>query len=319
MQTYQLGGELVSLFHAWLFLGFAIMILMPSFTVAFFQLTLINWILITPSFFHSHSLFDLDRMGLVALLVVWFGYCIFWMRNTQSKYAIALLRLSLLIKFLQFIRLEVLPESFSEYCWHALPSMLAFAFSALFLFGRMLLMKLKGWFLQDMYEFIGLNGMFLLLLAFSFNETWRLIATYDDSLHVSWRFIAVCIVYCAVVVAWIIRGKKEPTDFVMAVLPFVFLFCWAMGNGANGVLMWVVIHIAFYVSALWAIYHAIKIGLKDSVVTWSLYSAVMILAHFFSSEYGLLAKGIVFIVVGCGFFAINMFAINKAKGINHEN
>jgi uncharacterized membrane protein len=163
---------------------------------------------------------------------------------------------------------------------------------------------------------IGSLGTIILLLILSFNGFWSEIFRETTSIMQfdSPEWIAASILFIAAVVILIFsKREKILTDFdLMEVVFIIFFFLYNIGY-SNTVLPAIAINVLLFALGISKIMRGAKLDHLGILNYGLLIVAVLITCRFFDIDLSYLVRGVLFMVVGAGFFAGNYWMIQKRK------
>ena len=184
------------------------------------------------------------------------------------------------------------------------------------LFGLFSLMGKSQFFdlqnsLNNAYKIVGSLGTIGLLLALSFDWFWMHLRTGDSlftyAIGSPEFFAAITLTLLAGVLFFFQQVKSSPTDFVFAFfIPIFFL-------GQVSIIAVVLINVLVFVIGILKIIEGVK---KDhlGIVNYGLIIiTALIVCRFFDTDLSFIFRGILFVLVGVGFFLTNYRMLKKRK------
>ena len=339
-QTYHLGGNLYDFLMTWLWLSFAIMFLMPSSGVAFFQIFLLTavWMLSRDTFLFGSALGwhqnHLTKWWLLLLFGIWIGYYAWKIKENKNANGTLLLSWALALSLLVVSLVEVLRYNYLG-GRGSLFVLLSLIFAVFYLAGKLYLSHgNRMW--KRPFETIGeVGALILLLINVSFHSVeWMgdLLRTPDHVLTpvLMWVLVGLFIGLLAV---FIRTAKSFPPDGFVMLTPFVF---WAYSAlvkhfwapeyyerfydpqmfASVGVTFYypmILINAFLVLSALWMIYCGAKEQRLGLVNQGMILIAIIVWIHFMDADFSLVIKGVAFIVTGIVFLAVNSLVKNRIK------
>jgi len=184
------------------------------------------------------------------------------------------------------------------------------------LFGLFSLMGKSQFFdLQDTrnnaYKIVGSLGTIGLLLALSFDWFWMELRTgdllYTNAIGTPEFFAAVILTLLAGMLLFFQQEKINPTDFVFALfVPIFFL-------GQVSIISVVLINVLVFVIGIFKVMEGVKKDHLGIVNYGLLIITTLIVCRFFDTNLSFIFRGILFVLVGVGFFLTNYRMLKKRK------
>ena len=184
------------------------------------------------------------------------------------------------------------------------------------LFGLFSLMGKSQFFdmqntMNNAYKIVGSLGTIGLLLALSFDWFWMDLRTGDllntYAIDSPEFFTAVILTLLAGALFFFQQVKINPTDFVFAFfIPIFFL-------GQVSIIAVVLINVLVFVIGIFKVMEGVKKDHLGIVNYGLLIITALILCRFFDADLSFIFRGILFVLVGVGFFMTNYRMLKKRK------
>jgi uncharacterized membrane protein len=184
------------------------------------------------------------------------------------------------------------------------------------LFGLFSLMGKSQYFdmqntMNNAYKIVGSLGTIGLLLALSFDWFWMDLRTgdlqYTYAIGSPEFFTAVILTLLAGALFFFQQVKINPTDFVFAFfIPIFFL-------GQVSIIAVVLINVLVFVIGIFKVIEGVKKDHLGIVNYGLLIITALILCRFFDADLSFIFRGILFVLVGVGFFLTNYRMLKKRK------
>ncbi|MCY7409644.1 MAG: DUF2157 domain-containing protein, partial [Chitinophagales bacterium] len=163
---------------------------------------------------------------------------------------------------------------------------------------------------------IGSVGTVCLLLVLSFSEFWD---ELDRDKNMLWHYytpewMAAAILFIlAIAILISVRGKKLFFDFDLMEIVFIIFFLLFNIGMSNNLLPVIIINLLLFALGVSKILRGAKLNHLGILNYGLLIIAALITCRFFDIDLSYLARGILFVLVGGGFFAGNYWFIQKRK------
>lgn len=173
---------------------------------------------------------------------------------------------------------------------------------------------------QRPLRLVGSVGLFILAFMFTFRDTWQYLGGYAYSFRGNFfdfsalpdHIITLAIIVSAV---WLLNDnlkRKNLTVALFGVVPLLAMIAYSV-KGQSGALPLLIFNVYLLILSI----SHIAMGFRNSnlsvVNRGMLMLAILIIARFFDSDISFVMKGIVFIIVGMGFLAVN-FKLARSLG-----
>ncbi|MCX8038473.1 MAG: DUF2157 domain-containing protein [Candidatus Sumerlaeia bacterium] len=168
---------------------------------------------------------------------------------------------------------------------------------------------------------LGIVGLSLLL---TFREIWREVFEGRSGYVEPWRdvpmtaeFIIAFLLVCGAVALFVDALRNKQTGHALfGAMSIVSVVGFGLGTMAHGAL-WAMLLFNVYLFAVsvLTILEGIRANHLGTVNVGMLMLAALILARFFDSDIGFVARGMAFILIGFGFLAANVVPIKRGKGV----
>ncbi len=343
-QTYHLGGNVFDFIFIWLLLSFAIMFIMPSSGVAFFQIFLLTVVWILSRYNHFLDSFitinwNKETLQWVMLLFfsLWLGYYVWQVKNNKNANATVLLSWALVICLLISSLMEVFRYSYYGNNGNILIQ-LSLIFAIFYLIGKIYFTQgSRIW--KNPFEGVGEMGTLILLLlnVSVHSREWLGYMWNPSPIHYTGFMWILLGLFVGLLVLFIRTKKAFPANGFIMLTPFVFWayttlmkYLWmsekyadtlsyeAMIEFTNGATVYyppiLLINIFCIAGALWMIYRGSKEHKMGTINQGMIFIALIVWIHFANADFSLVVKGIVFIATGIIFLVVNSFMKSRMKG-----
>lgn len=173
---------------------------------------------------------------------------------------------------------------------------------------------------------IGTAGATVMAFLMTFSDVWEDMGWHDRD--VSWRSeswsvlhdlaLAVIATVAAVVLMVTCRRRGQSVRLGLGILPVLTALGYILTTLSDGDLMtgacFIAANVYFLGFGLLTLIEGIRNQQLAGVNTGMLLLAALLVARFFNSDIGFVAKGIAFIVMGCGFLAANVVMTRRKGG-----
>ncbi|MFL9844131.1 DUF2157 domain-containing protein [Flavobacterium rhizosphaerae] len=166
------------------------------------------------------------------------------------------------------------------------------------------------------YRFFGIATQLPVLFIGTFNTSWQITAL-DARFENLWFVLAV--VLSALILCFAVAVKKQTiTLYAATAVLYPAIFALAL---ASEVIAMVLCNILLLVIGIATVYKGIKTYNFGKLNFGLIVIALLTLCRFFDTDISFELRGILFLIVGLGFFAANYILIKKKqnKNISHEN
>ncbi len=164
---------------------------------------------------------------------------------------------------------------------------------------------------------IGVIGLAVLSLVLACTDVWDNILRHPSFTASSWGNLTLCLLLFFLVVYFFVRSVRTKNGFGILAGSFPFLCLIGVVSvmgGMDVVVPAVVFNISALFTGIFLIYQGAGAGRKRFVNFGMKYLAILIFMRFFDTEFSLVSKGIVFIIVGVVFFSINRLFYGRRAG-----
>ncbi len=171
---------------------------------------------------------------------------------------------------------------------------------------------------NNSYLVLGSVGTIVMLLMLSFDWIWEeLLENQIEILYSQEFYISIIITFSAVIVLWfqIINYKIKSTRLMhYTFLVFVIIFIIGFHSSLTSIIL---INILIFIIGLWTIKKGADkdhLGILNYGLT---IIAALVICRFFDTDISFIVRGLLFVMIGTGFFAANYVTIKKRK--RHAN
>ncbi|HHB79697.1 MAG TPA: DUF2157 domain-containing protein [Saprospiraceae bacterium] len=175
--------------------------------------------------------------------------------------------------------------------------------------------KEKLW--RNAYRVIGSLGTIVLLLGLSFEDFWAALRkwSYQDVMGTAEFWVAAVLTVVTTALLVLNLKKKSILEMKPATLVYLlFPLLYLMGLWSGGAV--VIVNILLFVIGLLTIREGGRMNNLGVLNYGVLIIAALVTCRFFDSDLSFVARGLLFVAVGIGFFAVNYWMLQKRK--RHE-
>ena len=305
-QVYNIEGDLGGFLFIWMCLALPVAYVLRSSVASLLFIVGITWYACEVGYFNypnSNSLF----FWILLFLILPFYYLEFIRKNLKNNFFHFhswLLVLSLTICLGLFV------EQAEEMIVIAYMSL----FSAFILMSQMKIFE-TGRVLSNAYLVVGSLGITVLLLSLSFDWYWSEIDNGSMNAifgHSEWIISIVLLLICIGLLLHLLKSKNWNDVNSKSYAFIVFLILFFIGQSFPGVAQ-LLTNILVLILAV----HTIRDGAQRNHLGILNYGLLIITAlitcRFFDTDFSFVLRGLLFIVIGIGFFAANYYMIQKRK------
>ena len=303
-QTYNIAGDFNSFMLTWMILCLPLVYLMQSNLVSLLYIIGITVYGVNTNYFGNSKPFDGNYWWLLLCIVP--HYCLLFKSNSANFRA--------LHHWLIALTLTICWGSFSSHSPN--DGLLYFGYSFLFT-TFYFIAKTKYYssekFLANGFAIVGKLGILFMLYLGSFKFLWT--ELYCDYFDCNLKLSGSTVALFTVSLILFIKFRKEKRLAVSEIMQYAvlfFSFCFLMSK-INGITPIVICNGYLLLIGVREIQ---KGNATDSIPRLNfgvLIIAILVGCRFFDTEMGFLARGILFILVGVSFFALNYFMLKKRK------
>jgi len=305
-QVYNIEGNFGRFLLVWMALSLPIVYVLRSSMASLLFISGITWYACEVGYF-SYPQGHAWMYWLLLALILPFYYVEFFIGNNKNNFFYFH---SWLLTLSVAICLGVLIDKGGELMMIAYMSL----FSAFVIISEMKAFD-TGRVISNAYLVIGSLGVIILLLTLSFDWYWNeLTDTTLNAITTSIEFpVGIVITAAASVLLFLLLRTKSVQDVnskCFAFILFIVLFFIGLNSPAISQLLINLLVLLFAV-------HTIRHGAQRShlgVLNYGLLIiTALILCRFFDTDFSFVVRGLLFIAVGVGFFAVNYYMIQKRK------
>ncbi|GAA4844383.1 DUF2157 domain-containing protein [Algivirga pacifica] len=168
---------------------------------------------------------------------------------------------------------------------------------------------------QNGYQVIGVAGMMFMLLIWSFDEPWREVSRH--TFYMSGEVflpIAFVLLNMGMLYLYWPKDKKDTID-PLAYISLVFVLIFLVGT-EHAVAASLLVNTLLLLVGVWVVINGSKRQALGELNFGMLLLAALISCRFFDSDLSFVSRGILFVVMGVGFFMANYWMLKKRTG--HE-
>jgi len=302
-QIYHIQGSVSDFLRTWLFLGIPLVYIFRSGSTALLYLILATYYAVDSGYFKGSESW---LYWVFLALVIPYYIHLFTKKHNENITSV----LNWIIPISLTISLGIISDGKEEIVIWAYILM----FSCFYLFGlsdRFKKLINNGW------KIIGAIGMMALLLVTSFEWYWQAIeklSAGNSSLFSTNEFFYVCIlIFLSIFFLFIWSGNKvsflkDPMRYIFAVFSLLFLL-----GMANQVLPLILTNVLILGISILYIINGIKENHLGLMNFGLLVFAALVGCRYFDLNLSFTQRGLLFVFVGCGFFASNMWMLRKRK------
>ncbi len=310
-QVYHIHGDLGSFLFAWMLLCFPMIYIMKSSITSLLFIAGITYYQVASNFsfdFFSHHHQSLNYWWMLLLVVP--HYYKLYKDNPTSNYLIVH---NWIIPISLTISLGALSKRSEEFIYIAYMSL----FSVFYIVGSSEFFnhtkrRING------YLVMGSLGTMHILLLMSFHWFWEHLNLMDNTLNdpfTSREFIASVLLSLLAAFLYFLSNKNKKQDFHPMKIVFVlYIIIFVIGQ-SNSIIPAILINALVLLLGVFTI----RLGAKSDhlgVLNYGLLTiTALIVCRFFDSEMSFVVRGLLFVLVGVGFFVTNYLMLKKRKTI----
>jgi len=301
-QVYHISGDLSAFLLTWMVLCFPIIYILRSSVVSLLYISGITWYAVVSGYW-VYGLTETYYYWLLLLLALPYYYLLYKEKPASNFMVLHHWVVPVSIT----ITLGTLAKNQGELMFVAYIS----------LFGLFYITGNTGFFkkqraISNGYKVTGSLGTISILLSLSFNFLWESIQK-TKIVGISPELIA-CIVVTAVAIAALYFQKKSSAVKDYKPIEFAFLFfvlCFIIGTASTAGVVFV--NILIFAIGVLTIMQGAKADHLGILNYGLLIITALVICRFFDTDLSFVARGILFVLVGLGFFFANYYMIKKRK------
>lgn len=305
-QIYNIPGGNGTFILTWMLLCLPLIYLMKSSIASLLYISGITYYA-THMSYASFPRTDSYMYWMLLLLVLPYYYLLF-KKKPESNFIIFH---NWLIPVSLFIALGTLSEAHEEWMFMAFLSL----FAAFYIFGKLdFFTKQRS--RNNAYKILGSIGTVVLLLMLSFNWFWEELIDTDfifKELIISPEFLAAAFMsLLAIGLLYVLQKNKKLSSIKPISLVFIF-FIPIFFLGMSSYSAVVLINLLVFAIGLATVREGAKNNHLGLLNYGLLIIATLVICRFFDSDLSFVIRGILFILVGAGFFGVNYWMLKKRK------
>lgn len=299
-QTYNLGGTLKDFILAWMLLSIPLMYLMQSSLVCMFYLLGITY-------WTTEAYFNDQIVWYWALLAAAIPHIVLNMRSDRPSIR------SNILGWTFALTLVVATGSIAgDFGGKNMVVGIGLILVLLYLLGK-ILFKHGQTIWSRPFQTVALFLIAFYSLSLSYEWHLRYFYEVNDSTYYVNGILAVLVSAAILILLAYNIQKKNGINYFVVAFPFLVLLgivLFENGNVSIPVILFNIYSLAFGIFYLWY-------GLKSEQIAFvnagMFFISVLLLERFFDQDIGFLVKGIIFILIGIGFLAVNLVLMRKRK------
>jgi len=305
-QIYNIPGDLGSFLLTWMLLCVPLIYVMKSSVASLLYLIGITWYACEVGYWGNSTSETYVYWGLL-LLVLPYYYMLFRKHSESNFFTF----LNWFIPLSVIIVLGTVAEDVEELMIIAYVSL----FGLLYLIGNTPFIREQK-IRNNGYLVLGSLGTVVMLLGLSFNFFWEELIDdpfVEENVFASPEFIAAVIITLAALVLLIYQKIKagvfelKPIELIFILFIIIFLV------GLSSPLAVVLINLLVLAIGIMTIREGAKLNHFGILNYGLLIVTALIVCRFFDTDINFILKGILFVIVGIGFFFANYWMVNKKK------
>ena len=304
-QIYNIPGDISRLLETWMLLCLPLIYLMRSSITSLLYLTCITWYA-TLSYWSlsspSHHFYWLLLLGIMP------HYYMLYKTKPESNFMIFhnwFIPLSLIIS------LGTVAEGTEELLYIAYIS----------LFGLFYLTGNLDFFTRQKtrnngYRILGSMGTILLLLTLSFDWIWEELRSEQFQLNDIMRtpeFVVAMIISLFASIVFYLHQKNRPLNEIKPLMPVFIFFIVAFILGMSSPVAVVLINLFILAIGILTIRNGARQDHLGILNFGLLIITALVICRFFDTDLSFVIRGILFVLVGAGFFAANYWMLKKRR------
>jgi uncharacterized membrane protein len=309
-QIYQISGNMSNFLLTWMLLGLPLIYLMRSSLVSLLYLAGITWYASEVGYWQYPASDPVWYLLMLALVLPYY-YMLFKKNRRSNSFAwhSLFIPLSLSIGLASFLDTTYTYIVLIYIAW----------FSVLHLTGSLMIYQSLSWRFNPLWV-LGTIGSLVLLYGLSFPFFWTDLANHSSETFIlskSLYFLMALVITGIVLLIFTIRRQG-----VLGIQPVEILFLagtviYITGVYAPDTAMWLI-----NLFMLWIGIAKILEGTRTNAIGIMNYGflmiAILIICRFFDESLSFILKGLIFILLGAGFFVANYQMIRKRKNTSSQ-
>lgn len=305
-QIYNMGGTLSSFLFIWMLLCIPVVYAMQSSVASLLCIICITWYAVEICYFKSNGGQDYYYWLLMAAVLPYY-----YLLYKQKPFSSFIVLHHWLVPLSLIIALGTIAKNKDELMFVAYINM----------FGLFYIVGNTAYFnnqkaLVNGYRGLGSVGTIGILLFLSFDFFWEHLRKDNEifsGLVTSTEFI-VCVITTLISLAAFYFQKSKRVSFNLRPVEFVFLafiICFFVGTVSSTAV--VLINLLILATGVLTIINGVKENHLGILNYGLIIIAALVTCRFFDSDLSFVARGILFVLVGAGFFVANYQMIKKRK------
>lgn len=311
-QVYNIPGNLSSFLLTWMLLCVPLIYIMRASVVSLLYLMGITWYACEMGYWAYPSI--TPYLYWLLLLVVIPHYYWLWKQRPESNFTIFhhwIVPLSVIITLGTW---AVFTEELMLIAYMSL-------FGMLYIIGKIDIFNDQK-LINNCYQISGVVGILVLLLFLSFDEFWN--SLYEEKLSLTHVisspefFVALVISLAAAGLLFIVhKGKSWKEMELMEIVFAVFIFTFLIGL-SSPVLSVVIINLLLFILGITIIRQGARAQHLGLLNYGLLIITALIICRFFDVNMSFVMRGLLFVLVGVGFFLTNYLILQKKKALEEK-
>ena len=311
-QVYNIPGNLSSFLLTWMILCVPMVYIIRASMVSLLYLVGITWYACETGYWTYPTTTPYLYWGLLLLILP--HYFFLWKQKPESNFTIFhhwLVPLSVVIT------LGTVATAAEEFMLIAYMS----------LFGLLYIIGKTNTFndhkpINNGYQIMGGAGTLVLLLFLSFDEFWN--SLFEEKLSLAQMlaspefFVALVISLAAAALLFMVQKDKGWKEIDLMKVIFVLFILTFITGIFSPLLSVIIINILVFLLGIATIWRGAKAGQLGKLNYGLLIITALIICRFFDVNMTFVMRGILFMLVGAGFFLANYRMLQKKKALDHE-
>lgn len=308
-QIYNIPGSFNTFMVVWMLLSLPLVYILKSHIVSLFYLVGITYYAIDLNYF-TFSLFNKSESITywILLLLILPNYYLLYKNKPKSNFMVLnnwLIPISIIITLATVVKKHdflIFVAYFSLY-------------GLFYLIGNADFFKHQK-LRNNSYKILGSLGAVILLILFSFNSIWKDLRREElifNEVIKSPEFIVSTLITITAMVLLFFQMKNKSIKEIKPIAPTFILFIIIFIIGLKSPIAVVLINIVLFIVGLLTIKEGAKQNHLGILNYGLLIITAMVVSRFFDTKLSFVIRGILFILVGVGFFITNYWMLKKRK------
>ncbi len=300
-QIYHIPGDISSFLISWLIAGIPLVYVLRASMPSLLAIVLTSYYAVEAGYNYPSSVPYNYWLFMLAILP---HYYLLWHRKAASSFTALhhwLVALSLIISLGTF---SASSEEFMMLGYFCL-------FSAFYLLGLYKLFD-KQRRMSNAYRILGALGMIIIMFSLSFDWFWNdLRGSISNFTSIEFWVALILFVLCTVLF-YSYQQNRSSGDFKpLAPMFLLFTGCFILGYSSGAAM--VIMNLLILATGVLTVFEGSRREHLGVLNFGMLVLAALVICRFFDTNISFVIRGLMFLIVGVGFFAVNLWTLKKRK------